>query len=251
LTDWVKRNGGGLLEKLELAPGEHYARIWRGGHWPDPENSGFAREWREAIRVGRMLATRLQEVFRYLEPVSPHKGAYSHELRMLFVLACMEVESACKEILFANGTPRGMQLNMGDYRKLAPVMRLPEWEVRLSTNTAYPPVAPFAAWAIAGSGSLSWFQDHHAVKHGREQSLDKATLGNTIEAVAAVFIMLRAQFGYPGLVEASMVLPADEFVITKEPTWTDADGYLPPDTVGIDGLLVMAPIVARPHPKLA
>ena len=47
--------------------------------------------------------------------------------------------------------------------------------------------------------------------------------------------MRLAQFGLPGLVERSVVLPADEFVVTREPTWTDAEGYLPPNTRGING----------------
>jgi hypothetical protein len=185
LDDWLAANEAEPLVTPELGPGEHYARMWRGGAWPNVQETPHSRQWRDSVRVTRMLARRLKAVFDDIEPIRADDNVYGHELRMLFLLACNEVESSCKAILTEHGVEpmsRG-RFGMDDYRKLAPVMRLAEWEVTLSTNPDYGTVVPFAGWSAGPSASLPWYQAHHEVKHDREKMLDRATFGTTITAV--------------------------------------------------------------------
>jgi hypothetical protein len=58
---------------------------------------------RDAVRFARMLTDSLRTIFRYVEPRRAHDQVYSHELRSLRILACTEVENACKAILTQNG----------------------------------------------------------------------------------------------------------------------------------------------------
>jgi len=227
MDGWLVHAGCGPAIPIVLGPGEHYARIWRDG--PIPDRYGYVKEWRESLRVMHMLGRRLQECFRFIEPVRAHDNAYSHELRMLFLVACMEVESACKAVLLANAAaPTGKDFTMVDYRRLEVPMRLSSWGVELSTKLEYGTIAPFEAWAGGAASGLPWYQAHHEVKHGREQHLDMATLGNTIAAVAAASIMHNAQFGYEALAEplGTGIFHDGEFVVTKRPTWTDGERYL-------------------------
>ncbi len=45
---------------------------------------------------------------------------------------------------------------------------------------------------------LRWYNAYNAVKHDRETEFAKATLGNLIEAMGAVFVLVMAQFGQFG-----------------------------------------------------
>jgi hypothetical protein len=239
------------LGRCELPGGRHYARIGRGTPQPHPNETRFSAQWRASVRIGHMLAVRLQEIFRHIEPNEQHRKVFSHELRMLYMLACMEVESACKAVLEANhATPLGRrrEFTIDDYKRLARPMRLYEWTVRLSTNPDYGPITPFVEWEPNGAGKLQWYSDHNKVKHSREKDLDLATMENTIEALAGVFVMRVAQFGHVS--EPSSLFTRDEFEIFSEPTWDDAERYVVPMTRGPDGKPVAPRWAVRLHEGL-
>lgn len=198
-----------------------------------------------------MFATRLREIFDHVEPCEQHKGVFSHELRMLYMLACMEVESACKAVLEANGArpaKRRKDFNVEDYGRLAAPMRLDDWTVQLSADPEYGLLTPFEEWGPGKSGQLKWYSDHNKVKHSREKSLKLATLENTLQALAGVYVIRQAQFGS---FDGDVGFPRDEFEIAMlGPMWTDAEQYVPPETTGPDGKPLATQWTPLPHTRL-
>jgi hypothetical protein len=251
MEEWVRdvAHGTPPVAIEFLGAGEYYARMWRGGAWPNVKETRHSREWLHSVRVTRMLTRRLKAVFDAIEPVRAHDGVYSHELRMLLLLACNEVESSCKAILVEHGVqPMGSWFNMKDYRKLAPVMRLDEWAVTLTTNPDYGPIEPFARWSATPTSTLEWFQEHHEVKHDRETKLARASFGNAIVAVAAAYVMRVAQFGLSfGELFTGDV---DEFEHVREPAWSDVERYVAPSAPQAKSPLLQGPPIPKRHPAL-
>lgn len=83
-----------------------------------------------------------------------------------------------------------------DYIKLAPILRLKDWRVMLRDYFGYRLIAPFEHWDTAKpSQSLEWYSAYNAVKHDREGKFEQAQIQFVIEAMAAVHVMLAAQWG--------------------------------------------------------
>jgi hypothetical protein len=235
LAAWIRDKHVTDVVETELKGGRYYPRVWRGDMRPHPERTPFGEAWRASVRIGHMLGGRLQEMFRYIEPHERNRKAFGHELRMLFLQACMEVESACKAVMVANDSdPReGSHFNIKDYRRLAQPMRLWEWCVRLSTNPLFGNITPFLDWAPNGSQRLKWYADHNTVKHNREKELRLATLENTITALAGVYVLRLAQFGkFSVNFDATTPFTRDEFEVFSEPKWLDSERYIDPGTLG-------------------
>jgi hypothetical protein len=212
-----------------LVPGQFHSRIWRGQMKAEAQAFGLEEEQRDSVRMGRILATKLQEIFRYVEPTPHHNSVYSHELRSLLILACTEVENSCKAVLKANNAKpakKKKDFNMRDYERLAGPMKLAEWEVVLTTCPKYGRIQPFAAWAVPGT-PLSWYQAYNDTKHDRDLRLCEATFRRTIEAVAGAFVLNVAQFGYASRERYAYFSP-DEFTFAKTPKWSDDERYVPP-----------------------
>jgi len=211
------------------APGAYNPRIWRGAKMsPRPEDVGLRDEWLDAVRASRLLTSRLREIFRFVEPAQGNKAAFGHELRALLLLACTEFEQICKAVLRANGTDGSAT---ADYVKLRPAMRLDEWEVALTSSTSYGSIRPFAGWQLPNaSQTIRWYAAYNATKHDRGSAFHEACLENVISAVAAVYVMMVAQFG-PENLDLPGVFPLDEFVVTAEPAWPAHEMYIPQQIV--------------------
>ena len=94
-------------------------------------------------------------------------------------------------------------------------------------------LAPFASWNSANStASLPWYDAYNAAKHDRENSRARANLRAVIDAVAASFILLAAQFGEEAP-EVRVVLDhMSGFELVREPTWDARQLYFPADEYG-------------------
>lgn len=87
-----------------------------------------------------------------------------------------------------------------DCVKLMPAMRLSEYRGKFMHLPWLPSFGPFENWNSANpTKSLAWYNDYNAVKHDREANFNRATLHTALEAVAAVWIMVADQFGFPGI----------------------------------------------------
>ena len=214
-----------IVEQVEatMMPGRHLPRVYRG-----PEHPPVDVPARTAtMRAARNLFSRLRDIFQVVEPDHVHDSVFGHELRQLVILACTEVESSWRAVLSANQYPAGAgRWNTKDYVKLLGPMKLDEYAVTLASHPDYGPIVPFRGWEVAeATRSLGWYDAYNSTKHNREEELHRATLGVTVEAMAAVHVMTVAQFGFDEVQRGHF--HADEFNFDRTPTWF-ADAYIRP-----------------------
>lgn len=156
-------------------------------------DSRYASDPSNYLRAYRLLEHDLLSTFDYVDPSDTNLKTYSHQFFQLLLRACTEFEANAKEILRANNYPRTAKLNLLDYVKLEKACRLSEYNIVVPTwDGTGSPLVPFAEWR--SSHSLSWYQDYNAVKHDRAANFNSANLKNALNAVAAVLIILFAQF---------------------------------------------------------
>lgn len=209
--DFLEQSGvhiKGEGRRMELQPGQYYPRIWRGtfksGFLSDSYDkldpfATYGNVYNQCMVAAESLMLQVKDVFRFVEPAKDNSSSYSHRLRELLILLCTEIEACWAGVLKAND----MELNdvkrftTKNYIKSCTPLRLTEWKVRLKDyDLEY---QPFRYWNIMqATKSLPWYHAYNAVKHDREKNFHLSTLGNVLEAAAALHIMQVAQFG-PGV----------------------------------------------------
>jgi hypothetical protein len=153
----------------------------------------YAPDRTTAIRGYHAIESDLRRLFEFVEPDNRNLDTFSTRIYELLLRAATEFESNCKAILLANGYTSGGDWNIGDYKKIESATRLSEYELRLSIWADSPrQIRPLHQWATGGS--LPWYQDYNTVKHNRVDEFTRANLKNAVDAVAAVFAILFAQF---------------------------------------------------------
>ncbi|MGK5087012.1 hypothetical protein WDW86_05595 [Bdellovibrionota bacterium FG-2] len=144
-----------------------------------------------------LLKSDLREIFTYIEPSEVNLNTYSHRTFELLIRACTEVESHCKFVMQSNGYVfNKREGNIVLYSELERIAKLSEYEV-LSYGFAFPPFRPFKTFSNieANLRSPNWYKAYNLAKHSRLDNFCRATLGNLIEAVGAVYVLLVAQYG--------------------------------------------------------
>lgn len=187
---------------------------------PTVTTQGRHAETISGVAAAQLIFDDLDELLVAIEPMQGQLSVFGHKPRQLLLLACMEVDSALKSIAAANGStvPRP---NINHHSRLARPMRLGDWEVRLARSIEDLTCQPFENWSPQ-SAVLPWYAAYNNTKHGRETHLHEAQLEHVLNAVAAVFILLYAQFG----VEISDRLRHRPFEIVRRPPWTPDECYV-------------------------
>ena len=153
----------------------------------------FATDRTTAIRAYHAIEKDLRQVFDFIEPHDQNLTTFSTRLYEIFLRASTEFESNCKLILSENGYNSIHDFNMGDYKKINQATRLSEYKIQLTIWANAPRLLkPLLSWS--SNGSLHWYQKYNTVKHNRSREFHLANLENTVDAVAALFIILFAQF---------------------------------------------------------
>jgi hypothetical protein len=193
-----------------------------------PMTERYAREFQSSIVSSRELFARMRDVFRYIEPNESHLEVYGHDLRHLLILACTEVESGMKAVLKVNELARAQRNNtIVDYLRLVQPMRLHHWELTLRGYAGFPSISPFAEGD--NTRGPSWWRAYNGTKHDRELELRLATLQNAVNSVAAVLIVVLAQFGKSAFRELAGEIP---FTVERSPQWEPNEFYIPPTVPG-------------------
>jgi hypothetical protein len=116
---------------------------------------------------------------------------------------CIEIEANFKAILNENKftIPSRRSVKIDDFRKVDASHHLSSFEVMLPIWHGAPPtLKPFEAWLPfrgrphQNGISLSWYKAYNASKHDRHEEFKQANLENLIMAVAALLVVLSAQF---------------------------------------------------------
>jgi len=149
----------------------------------------------DEVRSYNNLASAMADIFNVIEPDQKNKDAYGHKIRELLTIACTEVEYLFLQILKDNGytSPR---YSTNDYVKILPTLKLAEYSAELKMHPSMGIFSPFQNWNSGKpTESLSWYSSYNAAKHDRGGNFHKATLEAMINAIAAVHILLEAQYG--------------------------------------------------------
>jgi hypothetical protein len=226
------------LHRMLLPPGAHYPRIARPNDQHPNEAPGACPDFWSSrdVVVGslnqvRFLVAMLDAIFQAVHPVAANMSCFGSSIRNLLILACTECEAQWRGVLQANGhlaTSKNFTTN--DYVKLLPAMRLNEYAVKLNHYPWLLEVAPFLNWNTSKpTQTIGWYDDYNAVKHDRENAFNRANLESAINAVAAVWIMVAAQFGIQGMREFDDLFRY--FQLERVPLWRYSEVY----THGCDG----------------
>jgi len=219
-----------VIVRVELPPGAYYPRIAR----PDTANpkdalGSFPGYWQQpdhlvtSLNQLRAFVSMLDAITQTVHPVVENLGAFGGSIRNLLILACTECEAQWRGVLSANGAA-SKRPTTDHFVRLCEPMRLREYGVRFRHFPWLRAVRPFSGWdAAAPTRSLPWYDDYNAAKHDRESNFNKATLGTALSAVAAVWIMIAAQYGVHG----TRTFPdlAEYFEFCDLPKWEFSEMY--------------------------
>jgi hypothetical protein len=148
----------------------------------------------ESVLSCRILLARLNKLFETISFDIRNFTTFGHEIRNFLLLGCMEVESSWNGILTANGHNGRKTTN--DYVKLLQRLYLKDYEIKFVLYPDIISLKPFKDWEAANpTTSLFWYDAYNKTKHDRETNMHLASFENAINSIAAVLIMLYAQFG--------------------------------------------------------
>lgn len=185
------------LDTTNIRPGCFFYRMWRGNMKMLTANilAGEQNILSNSIVATKLILKQLFKTFEFIEPTASNFDTYSHQIRQVILLACMEVETSWTAILKTHNY-QSERLTTNDYVKLLEPLRLSKYQVYFPLYPEIGIVTPFKNWnADKPTSSLDWYNDYNKIKHDRENNFSKSKLINALSAVAAVAIMHHAQFG--------------------------------------------------------
>lgn len=168
----------------------------------DPDYAKYPDHYVRALNI---IQDDLRNIFEYIEP-SPHcSGAYSYRTHALLMRTCIEIEANFKAILQENifTVSPETRLNIGHFRKVDESHHLSSFKIMLPIWNDSPLVLqPFDTWLQyrgipmppGVSPAPTWYKAYNESKHDRQTEFKQANLKNLIDAVAALVILVSAQF---------------------------------------------------------
>lgn len=182
-----------VLDLVEVKnPGFFFSRISRGNFQFNYVGDSFYQE----IRAYQAIQDSLDSLLYVVEPSETNFESYGHKIRELLILACTEVEYLLLRILMENGYPKKKTYNTTDYIQCLPILKLNEYKVILGQYPNLKIFQPFFNWNTQSpTQTLEWYDAYNSVKHNRGGSLKNANFKNLLDAIAAIHILLEAQYG--------------------------------------------------------
>lgn len=218
-----------VIHRMALPPGGYFRRIARPNDQNPTASLGFLPDLMreldalmDALNQLLLLLDMLKSILKNIHPDVANMNCFGGAIRNLLMLACTECEAQWRGALNANGYSKPRTTT--DYVKLLPAMRLSEYEVKLRHYPALSGFAPFHAWDPGSpTRSISWYDAYNAAKHDRMASFQQATLQTAIQSVAAIWIMIAAQYGFDGITRFPEL--ASYFKFERLPLWRYSDVY--------------------------
>lgn len=182
-----------VLDLVELEnPGLFFSRINRGNFQFNYMGDSYYQE----IRAYQAIQNSLDSLLYVVEPSITNFESYGHKIRELLILACTEVEYLLLRVLMENGYPQKKTYKTTDYIHCLPILKLNEYNVILGQYPNLKVFQPFANWSNhSPTQTLEWYDAYNSVKHNRGGSLKNANFKNLLNAIAAIHILLEAQYG--------------------------------------------------------
>ncbi|EIG9086410.1 hypothetical protein LGC28_000633 [Serratia marcescens] len=185
----------GLSKKTET--GLYYPRMNKG------EPKLYHQQIKESqvldeVRSFTNICTSLTELFNYIDPDERNLNCFGSKAREILIIACTEVEYLLQSFLVENNyCAKNGRFTTKDYVKCLDFLKLNEYSVELVFYPSLKDWSPFRDWSESkATTSLAWYDAYNSVKHNRGANKQKATLKFVVNSVAAIHIILVAQYGY-------------------------------------------------------
>lgn len=180
-----KKNGSGIFSP----------RINRGE--PNLLSHNYANsQMLDEIRAFSNICDSLKELFSYIDPDELNLSCFGNKIRELLIIACTEVEYLLQNFLVDNKYSITTRFSTNDYIKSLNILKLNKYSTKLVFYPQLQEWSPFSSWSVTQpTVSISWYDAYNAVKHNRGVNRQKASLKAVINAVAAIHILLEAQYG--------------------------------------------------------
>ncbi len=213
----------------KLQRGDYHPRIWRNGLSDEVVTPTTVHPSMRSIARTRCVAfhriqRQLVEVFEIVSPVRSNAEAFGAGIQQVLALAAMEVETLFRGAHELNCSSRPASASIDSWVQLAAPMRLVQWSAQLRHFVDWGAVSPFQDWTAAAAPF--WWTANNKLKHEETKS-NLANLAAAVSAVAAIRILLEAQFG-PGV---NAFLPDAGLAtidIDQCPTWAPTELYFAP-----------------------
>lgn len=210
-------------------PGSYYPRINKGNIEFDNivfNNPKFIDEIRAFINICDNANT----VFNFIEPSQINLNSYGHKSRELLIAACTEVEYLLLRFLKDNNYqgPENERYTTAHYFCANEVLKLNEYSVQLKFFPGLGSFSPFKDWSKSNTTkSLPWYDAYNSVKHDRGGNFLNASLESVINAIAAIHILLVAQYG-PRIFQTPFESPFESLFYTENtPIFEDEELLCP------------------------
>lgn len=175
-----------------------------------------------------LLTNSLHSIFQTIHPDKNSFGVYGHSIRNLLILACTEVETQLKGILNKNRYKfKSKSLTTKNYVCLSEILKLDSYKVKLDYYPWLDDFSPFKDWDKSNpTKSLRWYNDYNKAKHDRETYFSSGNIENVLNAIVAVAILIRAQYGEQDLYWKEHI--GGFFKFEETPSWSIEEKYIPP-----------------------
>lgn len=226
---WPKLNGLLEISEFESLSGTFLPAIARpvGMGYEAMTNPRAADENEVAKSYRREHLTISDDIERCFDVASPATKNYEifgTQFEKIIYFACVGVESLFNKILSDNGIKR--RANMNDFVRLKPLLRVDEYALSLLHYPWLPELKPFAGWSSScPSESLCWFDAYNCLKHDKQNSVEKATMQNALNAAAGYYALTYAVFG--NQMFAGYIGERFFFQFSSHPNWNISERYFP------------------------
>jgi hypothetical protein len=237
------------FEELYLVPGQYHSRIYRPIFKYD--SPAFFRTPHDAIQQLReeinqtvdylpndlnlslsgitklsSLVESFKSISRVVHPELDNLKVYGNDIRSLLILASTEVESQMRGILAENSSTFVTRPTTSEYVKLKEPLHLDIYKVKFTLFPWLGEFSPFSSWVEAKpTQSLAWYDAYNSVKHNNAGEFKNATLESALNAIAAVAILLTAQYGTNMQFWRELI---GNFFEIECPKWNINEYYFPP-----------------------
>ena len=207
--------------------GTYYPRINRDYsnlHRFQIRGSSFVDE----LRAYYNIVESMEDIFKVVEPVVENSKAYGHRIREVLTIACTEVEYLLLRALKDNGYEEKRQYRTTDYVKLLPIYGLGEYEVEVKMHPRLGRISPFKDWnPEKPTKSLFWYDAYNSSKHDRGGNFQNASIEAMVNSVAAIHILLEAQYGLKIFDKPMCSTYESSFYTLNRPNWNIEDILVP------------------------
>lgn len=218
-----------IVEKVQLSDaGSYFYRTNRG----EPllsHTQVSSHTILDEVRAYDNILESLLEIFRTVEPELKNFDTYGSKIRELLIISCTEVEYLLQKFMSDNNKrAQSKHYNTNDYIWCLPILKLDQYIVSAMFFPGLGKLSPFSKWSSAATTqSLTWYDSYNKVKHDRGGSKEKATLSSLLNSIAAIHILLEAQYGKELFEYNFQHTFRTIFQTQSRPTWLLKDYSLP------------------------